>query len=69
MLPKTSEDSIGKVLFLTSTISGEGKSFVSMNLAAALALTNKKVLITAGQILVHGNGEMVNEYQRMLLLI
>tara|TARA_R110002167_G_scaffold117793_1_gene293964 strand:+ start:4832 stop:7255 length:2424 start_codon:yes stop_codon:yes gene_type:complete len=45
MLPKTSEDSIGKVLFLTSTISGEGKSFVSMNLAATLALTNKKVLL------------------------
>ena len=45
MLPKTSEDSIGKVLFLTSTISGEGKSFVSINLAATLALTNKKVLL------------------------
>jgi tyrosine-protein kinase Etk/Wzc len=45
MLPKTSEGSRGKVLFLTSTISGEGKSFVSINLAATLALTNKKVLL------------------------
>jgi tyrosine-protein kinase Etk/Wzc len=45
MLPKTSEDSSAKVLFLTSTISGEGKSFVSLNLAATLALANKKVLL------------------------
>ena len=45
MLPKTSEGSSAKVLFLTSTISGEGKSFVSLNLAATLALTNKKVLL------------------------
>lgn len=45
MLPKNSEDKGGKVIFLTSTISGEGKSFVSINLAATLALTNKKVLL------------------------
>jgi capsular exopolysaccharide synthesis family protein len=45
MIPKTAEGSRGKVIFLTSTISGEGKSFVSMNLAATLALTNKKVLL------------------------
>lgn len=45
MLPKTSKDSKGKVIFLTSTISGEGKSFVSINLAATLALTDKKVLL------------------------
>jgi tyrosine-protein kinase Etk/Wzc len=45
MLPKTSEVTRGKVLFLTSTISGEGKSFVSINLAATLGLTNKKVLL------------------------
>lgn len=35
----------GKVIMLTSTVSGEGKSFVSLNLAAALALVGKKVLI------------------------
>ena len=45
MLPKTGEGSGAKVLFVTSTIAGEGKSFVSINLAASLALTNKKVLL------------------------
>lgn len=45
MLPTTSNGVEGNVIFLTSTISGEGKSFVSMNLAATLALTNKKVLL------------------------
>ena len=35
----------GKVIMLTSTVSGEGKSFVSLNLAAALSLSGKKVLI------------------------
>ncbi|MDG1398811.1 MAG: polysaccharide biosynthesis tyrosine autokinase [Polaribacter sp.] len=34
-----------KTIFVTSTISGEGKSFVSINLAATLALTGKKVLL------------------------
>lgn len=45
MLPKTSEGSKCKIIFLTSTIPGEGKSFVAINLAATLALTNKKVLL------------------------
>ena len=45
MLPKTGEGPGAKVLFVTSTIAGEGKSFVSINLAASLALTNKKVLL------------------------
>jgi len=34
-----------KVIFLTSTISGEGKTFVSANLAATLSLSGKKVLL------------------------
>ncbi|KAA5535972.1 GumC family protein [Paenimyroides baculatum] len=34
-----------KVIFLTSTISGEGKTFVSANLAATFALSGKKVLL------------------------
>lgn len=34
-----------KVVMLTSTRSGEGKSFVSINLAAAMALLDKRVLI------------------------
>jgi capsular exopolysaccharide synthesis family protein len=45
MLPKVKHDSKGKLIFVTSTISGEGKSFVSLNLASTLALTNKKVLL------------------------
>ena len=34
-----------KVILMTSTISGEGKSFVSINLASSLALLGKKVLL------------------------
>lgn len=34
-----------KVILLTSSVSGEGKSFVSANLASVLALSNKKVLL------------------------
>ena len=34
-----------KSIFITSTTSGEGKSFVSINLAATLALSGKKVLL------------------------
>ena len=41
MLPNKA-DAAGKTIFITSTTSGEGKSFVSINLAAALALSIKK---------------------------
>lgn len=34
-----------QVVLVTSTISGEGKTFVSVNLASAFALNNKKVLL------------------------
>ena len=34
-----------KVIMVTSTTSGEGKSFVSINLALSLALTHKKVVL------------------------
>src|SRR5690554_28034 len=34
-----------KVIFVTSTISGEGKTFVSANLAATFSLSGKKVLL------------------------
>ncbi|RXP61860.1 polysaccharide biosynthesis tyrosine autokinase [Lutibacter sp. HS1-25] len=40
----------GKAVFVTSTISGEGKSFISANLAAVLALSNKKVLLIGADI-------------------
>ncbi|MFT4646354.1 MAG: tyrosine-protein kinase Etk/Wzc, partial [Planctomycetota bacterium] len=44
MLPNK-VDASGKTIFITSTTSGEGKSFVAINLAAALSLSNKKVLL------------------------
>ncbi len=34
-----------KIILITSSISGEGKSFVSLNIGAVLAITNKKVAI------------------------
>ncbi|MWW23642.1 GumC family protein [Algibacter lectus] len=38
------------VIFVTSTINGEGKSFFSMNMALTLANTNKKVLLIGADI-------------------
>ncbi|QJD96946.1 polysaccharide biosynthesis tyrosine autokinase [Mucilaginibacter robiniae] len=38
-------DEDSKVILFTSSISGEGKSFISLNLGASLASTNKKVII------------------------
>lgn len=35
----------GRTIFVTSTIPGEGKTFVSVNLAATIALSGKKVLL------------------------
>lgn len=47
MLPKN----IGtKTIFVTSTIKGEGKTFVSVNLALALATNIKKVLVIGSDI-------------------
>ena len=43
VLNKNSEKS--KTIFVTSTFSSEGKSFVSINLASTLAMTQKKVLL------------------------
>jgi tyrosine-protein kinase Etk/Wzc len=35
----------GKIIFVTSTIAGEGKTFTALNLASSLALTDKKVVL------------------------
>ncbi|KQM36657.1 GumC family protein [Chryseobacterium sp. Leaf201] len=40
----------GKVVFVTSTVKGEGKTFVSVNLALTLATPNKKVIIIGSDI-------------------
>lgn len=45
ILPKTSQNNDGKVIFITSTIAHEGKSLVSSNLATALSHANKKTVI------------------------
>lgn len=47
MLPKKKE---GKVVFVTSTVKGEGKTFVSVNLALTLASPSKKVLIIGADV-------------------
>ena len=44
MLP-AKKGKIGKTIFVTSTTSGEGKSFASINLAASLSLSGKKVIL------------------------
>ena len=41
----TSSKNVCKTIFITSTTSGEGKSFISINTAASLALSGKKVLL------------------------
>ncbi len=47
MLPKTSG---AKIIFVTSTVKGEGKTFISVNLALALATSVKKVLVIGSDI-------------------
>ncbi|TBW26437.1 polysaccharide biosynthesis tyrosine autokinase [Gramella sp. KN1008] len=41
---------IGNVIFVTSTIKGEGKTFISYNLARTLASTSKSVLLVGADI-------------------
>ena len=47
MIPKKER---GKVVFVTSTIKGEGKTFASVNLALTLANPNRKVIIIGSDI-------------------
>ncbi|MFY1048400.1 GumC family protein [Chryseobacterium sp. GP-SGM7] len=47
MLPKNKK---GHVLFVTSTVKGEGKTFTSVNLALTLATPRKKVIIIGSDI-------------------
>jgi capsular exopolysaccharide synthesis family protein len=47
-----------KSIFITSTVGAEGKTFVSINLAASLALLNKKVLLIGADI----RKPKINEY-------
>lgn len=43
LIPSTKNT--GKSIFITSTLSNEGKSFIALNLAATLGLSNKKVVL------------------------
>lgn len=47
MLPKNKK---GSVIFVTSTVKGEGKTFTSVNLALTLATPRKKVIIIGSDI-------------------
>ncbi|MBD5378915.1 MAG: polysaccharide biosynthesis tyrosine autokinase [Bacteroides sp.] len=40
----------GNTILITSTSSGEGKSFISVNLAATLALSGKKVIVVGADV-------------------
>lgn len=47
---KLEKNEEGKSLIVTSTIKGEGKTFVAFNLALTLALTGKKVVLVGADI-------------------
>ncbi len=49
-----------KVMLVTSSVSGEGKSFISCNLAASLALTGKRVIVVGLDIRQPKLGEYLN---------
>lgn len=49
-LVKSKKENRGEIIFVTSTIKGEGKTFISYNLARTLATTNKKVLLIGADI-------------------
>ena len=46
----TGEDNFGKVIYCTSTIKGEGKTYVGINLSLALSSINKKVLLIGADL-------------------
>ena len=45
-----SSEKEGKVIFCTSTIKGEGKTFISLNVSLAMASLNKKVLLIGADL-------------------
>jgi len=49
ILPVT-DDEKGKVIYCTSTIKGEGKTYISLNLSLALSSINKRVLLIGADL-------------------
>lgn len=49
ILPSKNND-MGKVLYVSSSIKGEGKTYVSVNLSLAFSSLNKKVLLIGGDL-------------------
>lgn len=49
-LIQNKDKSVGDVIFVTSTVKGEGKTFISYNLSRTLASTNKSVLLIGADI-------------------
>lgn len=50
VLPKKNNNNNAQVIFVTSTIKGEGKTYVSLNLSLSLSSLNKKVLVIGGDL-------------------
>ena len=50
LLGKEVKNDFGKIILSTSTIKGEGKTFVALNLSLALASLNKKVLLIGADL-------------------
>lgn len=46
----TGDNDLGKVIYCTSTIKGEGKTYVGINLSLALSSINKKVLLVGADL-------------------
>jgi capsular exopolysaccharide synthesis family protein len=55
------QENEAKIIFTTSTIAKEGKSFISLNLATTIALTNKKVLLIGMDLRAPKLLEYINE--------
>lgn len=55
-----SQDKVAKVLLVTSSISQEGKSFVSLNLANSYAIRNKRVVLLEFDLRSPGLSEKLN---------
>jgi len=56
------EQSHGESIFVTSTIQGEGKTFVATNLAITLSLTGKKVILVGADL----RNPQLHRYQKKL---